>query len=562
MHNYEKENAKEWQMDLGETSEPKQEPIPLQSLDEGPEDDGWTKVVSSRPVPKKRFDAGSSKAVTPSPPTSRPWTMKPPVTGGHNAPMRGPDQAATTPRRPAASVKDGTASVPSRTVLEPRNWPPKPKDNSHLSSRKDTARSRYPTGVILPRKEDNAAKGAFRRGRPHDATFTLSKTCEKIEPDRIKMYSRLEEIGVRFESFIRPPQFLADRTLLLWGNEQQISQTIMELKEWVSSSDDVSTGPREKLQLKSKSENFPKLGLLQGRREEQLDKKLREEARMHKFQKNPEDGQEFAFQGYFLWPIEEVRPDDLLGPSCEAYDPIRTYNHSHIIFEPNLSSFKVLSNKEAAVQNALQRIEGTMREYVARSGKLYCSHMVQLPWVPNASKDVKMLAGSAGKIPLLTGGTITGKGVEEYLALKKRTDSSNHKRMRHALRRIVLRLPFYRGQVRMRVVFGTFTLSTFRWPGQAATVPLSEFIENIDVTSTKGVLLREYVETTFWTAFADMCTVYNVFGKPSGFSSAAQEQKDSSNQLTPCTSTTGWKSCNLSTQGGIDFNLRIRGMLS
>ena len=91
-------------------------------------------------------------------------------------------------------------------------------------------------------RNDNTSKAAFRKGKTHNATFTLSKTCEKIEPDRGRMYSRLEEIGIRFGSFIRPPQFLYDRVLLLWGDEKQVADTVAELKNWVSLSDDNAQG--------------------------------------------------------------------------------------------------------------------------------------------------------------------------------------------------------------------------------------------------------------------------------------------------------------------------------
>ena len=477
MQHYEKENAKEWQMDTGETI--KQKP------GDKAEGNGWTRVNSSRPTPRKRFEGSSSKAPTPHPPISRPLPAKPPAPAkGHGDPVG---------KQPYSRVDGASAGFATRGDERVGGARGGPKVTSRLSGQ---ATSRFPTRVTLVRKEDNPAKTAFRRGKPHNGIFMLDKTCEKIEPDRIQMYSRLEEIGVRFESFIRPPQFLADRTLLLWGNEEQLSQTVAELKQWVASSDDDLRGPRETMNHKSKDERFGRVGESVNKKQAALDKKIREEARMHKYQKDPEDGKEFAFQGYFLWPADEIRPQDLLGPSCEAYDSIRTYNHSHIMFEPTLSAFQIVANKEAAVQNALQRIEGTMREYVARSGKIYSSHMVQLPKVSGAKKEIEMVPGPSNigvlvKMPLFTGASLTGVEVQEYVREKKAIDSSNQKRIRHALRKVILRLPFYRGQVRMRVVFGTFALSTFRWPAGATTVPVFDFISNIDTTATKGALIRE-----------------------------------------------------------------------
>lgn len=53
---------------------------------------------------------------------------------------------------------------------------------------------------------DNAAKAAFRRRQPPNARFELHKNAGEVEPDQAKMYDMLAEMGVRFRSFIRPPQ--------------------------------------------------------------------------------------------------------------------------------------------------------------------------------------------------------------------------------------------------------------------------------------------------------------------------------------------------------------------
>lgn len=516
MNHYEKENAKEWQMDLGDAPEPSL--APTREPHGGRGEGGWTQVVSSRRAPPKRFEASSSRAHNNKTPVAQRSTPKPPQLAKDNnagSPRGPPNQKATARYSPPAGVTGLSARVRYQTVTgrnppstavkglpargpnqtaTPSGSQPNQAIAAPIISRRDPTDSRYPTGIKLVRKEDNAAKGAFRRGKPHNATFTLSKTCDRVEPDRTEMYNRLEEIGVRFGSFIRPPQSLADRTLLLWGDEKQTAPTIVELMEWAKSSHDTegdAHGPREKMQLKLKNEKFARVGFSQNKKAEQLDRKIQEEARMHKYQKDPDDGKEFGFQGCFLWPVDEVRPEELLGPNCEAFDPIRTYNHSHIIFEPNLSGFKILSNKEAAVQNAIQRIEGTMREYVARSGKTYSSYMVQLPKASNMLKDVMMVPGPTGKVPILTGVHLTGQDVQNYMEEKNGIESENRKRIRHAFRRVIERLPLYRGQVRMRVLFGTLTLSMFRWPEGATRVPFSDFIRHIDVTSTKGALIRE-----------------------------------------------------------------------
>ena len=353
--------------------------------------------------------------------------------------------------------------------------------------------------ITFSSKKDNASKAAFRKGKSHDATFTLSKTCEKIEPDRSKMYARLEEIGVRFGSFVRPPQRLDDRILLVWGNEKQVAETIGELQHWVSLSGEGSLGVRETMTTKAIHEKYPKVGELQSKRDEKLDKKIKQAADMHVFQKDPVDGQHFEFQGYFLWPSDEVKPEDLLGPNCEAFDPIRTYNHSHIVWEPQLSCFKILSNVEAAMQNALERIEGTMKEWAARSSTTYAFNLIQPPEVSTMCESVRTLSGPTlegsikpSRVPIMTGNHPVGVSLRALRTEGKNLETTNRRKMQISLRKVLERLQFFRGRVRMRVQFGTFVLDTIRWPGGAQTIPLRDFVASITNTATTtGVMLRE-----------------------------------------------------------------------
>ena len=313
------------------------------------------------------------------------------------------------------------------------------------------------------------------------------------------MYARLEEIGVRFGSFVRPPQRLHDRILLVWGDEKQVTETIGELQHWVSLSGEGSLGVREAMSAKTEHEKYPKVGELQSKRDEKLDKRIKQAADMHVFQKDPADCQHFDFHGYFLWPSDEVKPEDLLGTNCEAFDPIRTYNHSHIVWEPQLSCFKVLSNVEAAMQNALERIEGTMKEWAARSSTTYNFNLVQPPEVSTLGGNVKTISGpildgsiKPSRVPIMTGNHPVGDSLRALRAEGNVLETTNKQKMATSLRKILERLQFFRGRVRMRVQFGTFVLDTIRWPGGAQTIPLRDFIASITNTATTtGVMLRE-----------------------------------------------------------------------
>ena len=484
----EKENAKEWQL---KTSNEQPRKSASGHSDSDLENNGagppaglahnrFAPIATAtlHPRPNDRLPNQSSKpmsraAAVPAPQPQRgrvqPITHRP-ANPGQTTPIR---------ERPRATAQ----ATKSLQRLPPGQEPHKPG----------------PPKITFSKKKDNAAKTAYRHGKLQNETFTFSTPCAQIERNRAKMYARLEEIGVRFGSFIRPPQFLRDRTLLIWGNENQVAETIVELKHWASLSDEEFQGTRETRLAKADHYRFGKVGELIEKQDQELDRKLTRVARMQTYQKNPVDGQKFEFQGYFLWPAKEVRPESLLGSNCEAFDPIRTYNHSHIVWEPQLSCFKILSDNEAAVQDAIRRIEGTMREFAARSSTTYAFNVVYLPEALSMLESVKMLPGpplngstKASMIPILTGQYLSGNALTAFKTDREELVLNDRRKIQNSLGKTMERLPFFRGRLRMRVHFGRFILDTIRWPGGAPTIPFTDFVASItDTANLIGVVTRE-----------------------------------------------------------------------
>ncbi|KAL8831744.1 MAG: hypothetical protein Q9191_000672 [Dirinaria sp. TL-2023a] len=455
MHHYERENAKEWQRDF--RSDSKQKLAVNSSSDEEPDGEGpWLQVQTSQRLPKITIDPSSPK--------------------------------------PSHQNSD---TSPEKGFKKPFYLLARPTDERKVTQAKK--KGRLAAGITFTQKQDNVARSAFRKGLPHTDVYTLAQTCAKIEPDRKKMYSQLEEIGTRFGSFIRPPQSLLDRKLLLWGDENQIRKTKAELDSWTQAAPKEVFGPREQTLLKAKVNRFSKVGDLQDKKDKNDDMKLREEAEKQKYQTDPPEGQDFSFRGYFLWPQDEVAPSQLLGPSCEAYDSIRTFNSAHIVFDTQMSCFKVLSNNEDAIQHVLQRIEGTMREYVARSGEIYFMVLGRLPEASKMRGDIKLVPcysssrASFTSTPQLTGNTLTANDVPRFAEEKAATDLRNKKQIRHALNKVITRLPFFRGNVRLRVLFGVFTFAKCRWPKRVSSVPVSKFLSDLrlDLPAFDGSLTRD-----------------------------------------------------------------------
>ena len=123
------------------------------------------------------------------------------------------------------------------------------------------------------------------------------------------------------------------------------------------------------------------------------------------------------FTGAFLWPVEEVSPEELLRGSLKALDTIRFQFKCHIVFDHQVSAFRVFTNDPGSVEKIMLRITGVMKEYTAkfttRNSRRIVDYVIELPSPSAMRKDIKILPGptthsaiSAGKIPLLTGNVL------------------------------------------------------------------------------------------------------------------------------------------------------------
>lgn len=342
-------------------------------------------------------------------------------------------------------------------------------------------------------KRDNLARAAFRKRLNPAGNFMLPTDCVEIEPDRKKMYDMFEEIGVRLGSFIRPPQDFEDRELLLWGDARQVQNTITELQRWLN----IRLQPKSE-RRPTRKDNFARELSSIGNQYYRLMKKMQKEAKILEFQQVPAEGRFFPSTGTFLWPVDEVRPEAILGSSLEAFDPIRFQHQCHIVFDTKLSSFRIYSDKEESVNKTMDRIVGTMREYVAKNARPDIIYLVEPPNSSSVRKDVKVVPASlhdpkADKsvIPVLTGSTLGAEDRREWLTERTQLIVENNRRMEISLRKCIANLPHYRGLVRMRVQFGTFALKVFRWKEGADSTPLRDFMDNTAMSATKGVMIRE-----------------------------------------------------------------------
>ena len=342
-------------------------------------------------------------------------------------------------------------------------------------------------------KRDNFARASFRKRLAHTGKFTLPKDCPEIEPNRKRMYDTFDEIGVRFGSFIRPPQYVKDRELLLWGDVRQVQNTKDELQRWLDN--------RLQNDLPHKSmakDKFAKELSSIGEPYHRLMNKMQKEAKTFEFQQVPAQGRAFPYAGTFLWETDEVRPEDILGPSLEALDPIRLQYQCHIVFDHKLSSFRIFSDKEDAIKRTMNRLVGTMREYVAKNVRPDRLILIEPPSLSAIRKDIKVVpvsfnnyAGEKSMQPEFTGSTLDSEGRKEWRQKSNELTMTNNRRMELSLWKCITNLPHYRGLVQIRIQFGTFALKVYRQKEGTDSTPFEEFLDDLTMPGTKGVMIRE-----------------------------------------------------------------------
>ncbi|KAL8736253.1 MAG: hypothetical protein Q9166_000408 [cf. Caloplaca sp. 2 TL-2023] len=349
--------------------------------------------------------------------------------------------------------------------------------------------------ITFATKRDNAARVAFRQNKPPNVTFDMGRAIKAIEPNVSRIHRTLEEIGVRFGSFILPQRSLSQSELMIWGNEKQVDLSINELKQWRYAATTRASAKERPLS----KENFASIRSLTGGHWAADERTARRDAVRQHYQKTPEKGQQFKYNGYFLWPNDEIRATDLFGPCCEALDPLRMEYKVHIAFDPGRSVFKVYSNASVqTVMEVIERIENTIKEYVARDDRPLTLYLIEPPSTALYRSEVQMVPGplvgpsrTPSRIPDSCGKKLDPIDTVDWELEAKESAYKNRIRMCTAINTVLERIPFYRGHLRMRAQFGTFALVKFQWPPGVPSVPLGKFETDIQSAGTRGTLIRD-----------------------------------------------------------------------
>ncbi|RMZ07557.1 hypothetical protein D0860_05057 [Hortaea werneckii] len=250
----------------------------------------------------------------------------------------------------------------------------------------------------------------------------------------------------------------------IWGEQKAVERTAEEISAWVNkaATSDSRRGAAQK---------FAKVSSQEPLKRQQSEEKWRREVRKQTYRQDPPPGKGFEAIGSFHWPIDECRPDEVLGSSYEALDPIRMNCSCHITFHAGLGVFRIFGTA-SEVKAGLQRLLLTCFQIAARQVLPVRKYLLRWPqetvpaylYLEQYDHPVSLTNDS---MPLTKYGR-SPRG--EYLDEDARPvraameTAVNTRRVRNMIISMLGKLHYFRGSIQMRIRLGTLLLKQYKPP--------------------------------------------------------------------------------------------------
>ncbi|KAK3720392.1 hypothetical protein LTR37_003803 [Vermiconidia calcicola] len=344
--------------------------------------------------------------------------------------------------------------------------PVRPKENVSPQKKLNTEHARKPT---KPQRQapkmlsdaDNEAQQLWRSHHPAKATISIPEELA-IQDDGYQTIAR--ENGA-FITGQYAQGIGGNKTFSIWGADEAVASTRRAIEGWVREWRTSITGGKT-----ARSARYAKVVSLTPNLQERAEKAWKREVKKQRFRQYPPPGMAFGAIGSFHWPVLEYRPEEVLGMSYEALDPIRMDCSCYVVYRPERSLFQILGSGKD-VQEGLLRIRKTCFQIAARQiqpARLYLlhwpdaisvpSHVCLEPYhYPTATMDGLPGDGKTGNLP-------RGHGEQDDASRPEKQTGLNEERIRTVLLRTLPKLHYYRGNIQMRVRLGRFLAKQFKMP--------------------------------------------------------------------------------------------------
>ncbi|KAK5120969.1 hypothetical protein LTR85_005753 [Meristemomyces frigidus] len=473
MEDYERTNAREWALDYKQTAE--------QQAKE--EEEGWQVATGS----KRRNDPLQHK---PADSLQKPSQQRPQRTQPPHGVAQQHQRSASQQQRVAQLQQRHQSSRQPHTGTTPRQW-------QTSGPRRPERAVRQPPKLL--HDSDNEAEAAWRaRSKPTDEV--------RIPEDLVLQNRYHEEVAKQYGAYVSTLHARGSggsKTFGIWGDAKAVALTKRAIASWI----EASMGNR-----KSDSKlKFPRIVSLTPKLRERKEKRWSREVTRQRYRQHPPPDMAFQAIGSFHWPVQEYRPEEILGSSYEALDPIRMECACYVVFSKERSVFRIMG-RAAEVQAGLQRLRKTCFQIAARQVNPVRTYLVgwanggKVPqYIYLKDHDPPAILSPEDAMVEKPRHSPVGEGTDEertkYAAVQT---GLSVERLRSLMFRTLRKLHYYRGSMSMRIRLGTFLVVQYREP-QYGLYELGEYESMVQQSQFEGQVTPELgdpaTENTLLKAF-------------------------------------------------------------
>jgi hypothetical protein len=252
----------------------------------------------------------------------------------------------------------------------------------------------------------------------------------------------------------------------IWGTQTAVEDTKQAIYNWTQR----ESPSKHELGLRTLAKQK---SLLPSERKTE-EKKWHLEVSRQRFRREPPIGMQFGAIGTFHWPVQDFSPQEMLGNSYEAFDPIRMENSCYVVFNQVKSAFQVMG-ESAAVKVALLRIRkahfqisarqiGPVRRYFLDFHKTdgqIPSHVTLETY-----EHIKCLGPAATTPPRYPGYSPRGQCDTHLNTVQQQQryemSTRDCKIAGRSIMLMIAKLHYYRGHLKFRIRLGTFLATQYR----------------------------------------------------------------------------------------------------
>jgi hypothetical protein len=232
---------------------------------------------------------------------------------------------------------------------------------------------------------------------------------------------------------------------------------------------------------------FPKIHPVTPKQREEAARKWRADVELEKFRQHPPYDMAHDSIGHFHWPEDgDFRPDEVLGRSYEALDPIRKACRCYIVWIPDASAFRVMGEIEQ-VKRVLHRIRLAYFQIVAQSIGPVQLHVLRVPEgtclpfliarEPYCDPLGSTTFGNVDSHSLLAPMTKSQKCLEPQQQSLRKQAEIQALHVKHIITHALKQFHYFRGRLELRFRLGRLSLERALEPQAGDAYTLDEYLK-------------------------------------------------------------------------------------